>query len=160
VVTLAWVTRPSVTVDGLHAPSMGFGDPRVMAVLAALVGFCHLVAGFTNRQLTELVGSLLDVPSASRQATYDLRRLIRKGLIERIPESQRYHLTPLGRRVAVLFTKAHGRVLAPGLAVLDPALPPQLIGRTPLAVAWRRFDQALERFIDHQVMLPENLIWS
>jgi hypothetical protein len=43
-------------------------------------------------------------------------------------------------------------VLAPGLAVLDPALPPELIGRTPLAVAWRRFDQALERFIDRQVI--------
>jgi len=112
VVTLALVTRPSVTPDGLHAPSMRFGDPRVMAVLAALVGFCHLLAGFTNRQLTELVGALLDAPYASRQATYDLRRLTRKGLIERIPASQRYQLTPLGRRVAVLFTKAHGRVLA------------------------------------------------
>jgi hypothetical protein len=152
VVTLAAVTRPSVTADGLHAPSMRFGDPRVMAVLAALVGFCHLVAGFTNRQLTELVGGLLDAPYASRQATYDLRRLIRKGLIQRIPQSQRYQLTPLGRRVAVLFTKAHGRVLAPGLAVLDPALPPELVGRTPLAVAWRRFDQAPERFIDRQMI--------
>jgi hypothetical protein len=131
---------------------MRFGDPRVMAVLAALLGFCHLVAGFTNRQLVELVGALLDGPYASRQATYDLRRLIRKGLIERIPASQRYQLTPLGRHVAVLFTKAHERVLAPGLALLDPALPPELVGRTPLAVAWRRFDQALERFIDRQVI--------
>jgi hypothetical protein len=26
VVTLAWVTRPSVTPDGLHAPGMRFGD--------------------------------------------------------------------------------------------------------------------------------------
>jgi hypothetical protein len=152
VVTLAAVTRPSVTRDGLHAPGMRFGDPRVMAVLAALVGFCHLVAGFTNHQLTELVGAPLDGPYASRQATYDLRRLTRKGLIQRLPASQRYLLTPLGRRVAVLFTKAHGRVLAPGLAVLDPALPSELAGRTPLAVAWRRFDQALDTFIDQQII--------
>lgn len=144
-VTLAWVTRPSVTADGLHVPSMRFGDPRVMAVLAALVGFCHLLAGFTNRQLTELVGELLEVPYASRQATYDLRRLTRKGLIERIPASQRYQLTPLGRRVAVLFTKAYGRVLAPGLAALDPALPPELAGASPVAIAWRRLDHALDR---------------
>src|SRR5207237_5288781 len=114
VVTLAQVTRPSVTPDGLHAPGMRFGDPRVMAVLAAVVGFCHLLAGFTNRQLTELVSNLLDAPYGSRQATYDLRRLTRKGLIQRIPASQRYLPTPLGRRVAVLFTKAYGRVLAPG----------------------------------------------
>jgi hypothetical protein len=152
VVTLAWVTQPSVTPDGLHAPGMRFGDPRVMAVLAALVGFCHLVAGFSNRQLVELAAALLDTPYGSRQATYDLRRLIRKGLIMRIPGSQRYLLTPLGRRVAVLFTKAYGRVLAPGLAVLDPALPSELAGRTPLAVAWRGFSRALDSFIDQQVL--------
>jgi len=152
VVTLAQVTRPSVTPDGLHAPGMRFGDPRVMAVLAALLGFCHLVAGFTNQQLVELVGALLDPSYGSRQATYDLRRLIRKGLIQRLPGSQRYLLTPLGRRVAVLFTKAYGRVLAPGLAVLDPALPAELAGRTPLAVAWRGFNHALDTFIDRQVL--------
>jgi hypothetical protein len=152
VVTLARVTRPSTTPDGLHAPSMRFGDPRVMAVLAALLGFCHLIAGFTNQQLVELVGALLDTPYSSRQATYDLRRLIRKGLIQRLPGSQRYLLTPLGRRVAVLFTKAYGRVLAPGLAVLDPALPAELTAHTPLAVAWRGFIQALDTFIDHQVL--------
>src|SRR5713101_7323099 len=60
---------------------------------------------------------------STRQATYDLRRLRRKALITRLPHSHRYQLTPLGRRVGVLFTKAHGRVLAPGLALLDPTLP-------------------------------------
>jgi hypothetical protein len=35
-----------------------------MAVLAALLGFCHLAAGFTNQQLVELVGALLDIPTA------------------------------------------------------------------------------------------------
>jgi hypothetical protein len=152
VVTLAQVTRPSMTPDGLHAPGMRFGDPRVMAVLAALVGFCHLLVGFSNHQLVELVGALLDTPYSSRQATYDLRRLIRKGLIQRIPGTQRYLLTPLGRRVAVLFTKAYGRVLAPGLAILDPALPPELVRRTPLAVAWRGLNHALDTFIDRQVL--------
>jgi hypothetical protein len=34
---------------------------------------------------------------------------------------------------------------------LDPALPPELVGRTPLAIAWRRFNQALDTFIDRQV---------
>jgi hypothetical protein len=152
VVTLARVTRPSTTPDGLHAPGMRFGDPRVMAVLAALLGFCHLPVGFTNHQLVELVGALLDLSYSSRQATYDLRRLIRKGLIQRLPGTQRYLLTPLGRRVAVLFTKAYGRVLAPGLATLDPALPAELVGRTPLAVAWRGFNHALDTYIDQQVL--------
>jgi hypothetical protein len=151
VVTLAHVTRPSTTPDGLHAPALCFGDPRVMALLAALVLFKHDLAGFTNRQLVELVASLWDQPYSNRQATYDLRRLRRKSLITRVPGSQRYHLTGLGRRVAVLFTKTHGRILAPGLALLDPVLPPDLAKRSPLAAAWRHLDHALNQFVDTQL---------
>jgi predicted MarR family transcription regulator len=80
--------------------------------MSAIVGFCHLVAGFDNKTLTDLTASLLDALSSTRQATYDLRRLRRKNIIERLPHSNRYQLTGLGRRVAVMFTKAHGRVLA------------------------------------------------
>jgi hypothetical protein len=116
VVTFNQVTRPS-DIDGLHAPGLRFGDRRVMAVMAATVGFAHLMAGFDNHQLTGLVGTLLDESYTSRQATYDLRRLRRKGLIERLPHSNRYRLTPRGRRVAVLFTKAHGRILTPGVGM-------------------------------------------
>ena len=36
VVAFAEVTRPS-TVDGQHAPGLRFGDPRVVAVMAAIV---------------------------------------------------------------------------------------------------------------------------
>jgi hypothetical protein len=123
-----------------------------MAILTALLLFCHVVAGFRNRGLVELVGNLLDQPYTARQATYDLRRLRRKGLIVRLPHSQRYQLTPLGRRVAVLFTKAHGRVLAPGLALLDPALPPDIAARSPLGQAWRRLDRALDDFVAGQLI--------
>jgi hypothetical protein len=105
-----------------------------MAVLGSLVGFCHVTVGFSNRDLIRLVGALLRAPYTSRQATYDLRRLIRKGLIVKIPRTRRYQLTPIGHRVAVLFTKTYGRVLALGLAVLDPNLPDDVTSRSPLAV--------------------------
>src|SRR5947209_19406495 len=111
-----------------------------MALLASLVHFSHLLAGFTNQHLVELVASLWDQPYSSRQATYDLRRLRRKGLITRQPHSQRYHLTPLGRRRAVLFTKAHGRVLAPGLALPDPLIPADAAQRSPPASACAQAD--------------------
>ncbi len=123
-----------------------------MALMAAVVGFPHLMAGFNNRQLTEIVATLLDEPYTSRQATYDLRRLKRKELIERLPHTNRYQLTPLGRRVAVLFTKAHGRVLAPGLALLDPRLPAEVANRSPLALAWRKLDKTLDEFIDDKLV--------
>jgi hypothetical protein len=153
VVTFNEVTRPSKTNDGLHAPGLRFGDPRVMAVLSTIVGFCHTMVGFTNHQLVEGVDALLDdVSYASRQATYDLRRLIRKEVITRIAHTQRYQLTPRGRRLAVLFNKAHGRVLTPALTSMNPTLAPDIAARSPLAVAWRAFDRALDAFIADQML--------
>jgi hypothetical protein len=152
VVTFARVTRPSQTSDGLSAPGLRFGDPRVMALLAALVGFGYLIAGFTNRGLRERVAVLLEAAYTSRQATFDLRRLTLKGLIRRLPGRQRYELTPLGRRVAVLFVKTYGRVLTPGLVALDPALPAELAGRSPLALAWRQLDRTLDDYLDQAMI--------
>ena len=146
VVTFQRVTQPSTNEDGLHSPGLRFGDPRVAAVFAGLVGFCFLLTGFTNGQLVQRVSALLNTRYTARQATYDLRRLKRKGLIRRIPKANRYQLTPLGRGVAVLFTKAYGRVLAPGLALVDPALPDDIARRSPLATAWRALDRTLDDF--------------
>jgi hypothetical protein len=147
VATFCQVTRPSTTDDGLYAPGLRFGEQRVMAILAALVGFCFLIRGFTNRQLVERLGGLLQLPYTSRQATYDLRRLRRKGLIAKIAGTQRYRLASLGRRVAVLFTKTYGRVLAPGLSVLDPQLPEDVAARSKLSKAWRGLERNLDEFI-------------
>ena len=147
-VTLIEVTRPSTSSDGQHAPGLRFGDPRVMAAMATIVGFSHLLTGFDNKTLTALMGALPDAPYTSRHATYDLRRLRRKQLIERIEHTHRYRLTARGRAVAVLFTKAYGRVLRPGLAALDPHLPTDLAKRSPLATAWRHLDRALDAFVD------------
>jgi hypothetical protein len=152
VVTFHQVTQPSNPKDGLYSPGLRFGDPRVMAILASLVGFCHLVKGFTHRQLVAQAGALLETLYTRRQATYDLRRLKRKGLILKIPHSHRYQLTELGRKVAVLFTKTYGRVLAPGLIVLDPKLPDDLKRRSPLATAWQRLDGALEDFAKRSLL--------
>jgi hypothetical protein len=149
VAILTEVTRPSTTIDGQHAPALHFGDPRVMATMTAIIGFTHLLTGFDNKTLTQLMGSLLDAPYTSRQATYDLRRLRRKGVIERIEHRHRYRLTPRGRAVSVLFTKAYGRVLGPALTELNTAMPTNLANRSPLASAWRQLDRELNRFIDN-----------
>lgn len=90
--------------------------------------------------------TLLGCSYTSRQATYDLRRLKRKGLIVRLLGRHRYHITPLDRRVAVLFSKVYGRVLALGLAELDPRLPTDLAHRSELAHTWRPLDRHLNQF--------------
>jgi hypothetical protein len=146
VATFHRVTRPTRTDDGLYAPGLRFGDSRVAAVFSALVGFCYVARGFTNRDLVDRTRALLNAPYTVRHATYDLRRLKRKELIARTPASNRYQLT-LRRRVAVLFTKAYGRVLAPGLTSLDPKLPEGVADRSNLARAWRHLERALEEHL-------------
>jgi len=90
--TLERVVLPS-TEEDQPAPGLRFGDPRVMALLACLCAYTHLFNGFTNRSLRALVAAL--IPGyTTRQMTYDLRRLRRKGFIRRLPRSHRYQLTP------------------------------------------------------------------
>ena len=56
--------------------------------------------------------------------TYDLRRLRLHGIVQRIPHSHRYELTPLGLRVALLFSRTYARILRPTLAEIMPNAPP------------------------------------
>lgn len=140
--TLERVVLPSEE-DGLPAPGLRFGDPRVMALFSCLCSFAHLIEGLTNSSLRALVAGLIPGYS-SRQMTYDLRRLRRKGLIRRIPRSQRYELTERGRRLAVFFSKTYTRIVCPSLAELDPSLPETVARHTSLGRPWRDFERALD----------------
>jgi hypothetical protein len=141
------IVLPSKTADGQPAPGLRFGDPRVMALLACLCHYGHLFNGLTNRSLRELIAGLIPAYSTN-QATYDLRRVRRKGLIHRIPHTQRYELTDEGRRIAVFFTKTYTRIVNPALADLDPQLPDSIARRSPLARSWRDFERALDDRIE------------
>jgi len=138
------VTTP-VVVDGQRASALRFDDRRVQALLSVLVMFRLLPCGFSNRDLRELLAPLLSLPLSAMTAgrmTYDLRRLRLHGLIERIPGTHRYEVTGLGLRVALFFTRAHARLLRPGLGqVLGPG-PPRPLGLR------RAFDR-LESAMDH-----------
>ena len=137
--TFESIVLPSET-EGQRVPALRFGDPRVMALLAAWCIIVPAPRGVRNAILRPHVAALLGHDYTSHQMTYDLRRLRQEGLIERLPHSHRYVLTPLGRRVALFFTKAFIRILRPGLARIDPALPPD--ASDPLAAAWRKMDAA------------------
>lgn len=144
--TLQQVVLPSEK-DGLRAPGLRFGDPRVMALLAALVSFSHVVGGLTNARLRALMGALWG-PYTPRQASYDLRRLRRKGFIRRIEGAHRYELTPYGRRVAAFFTKVASRVVVPALTELDRAARPRAPAPAPLVSAWRAYEREVQIIID------------
>ena len=139
------VARPTVE-DGRRAPALRFGDPRVMALVGALVIGVNVVTGFTNRSLRAQVSALLGVDYTMGQASYDLRRLRLKGLIVRLEHSNTYVLTPDGVRVAVFYTKVHDRLLRPLLAADRPPAP------LPVRQALRTLDHAVQDYIDNARM--------
>jgi hypothetical protein len=107
--------------EGQRTGAFRFGDSRAMALAGALCCVVHAVTGFTNHSLRGLVAGLLGTDYTTNQMTYDLRRLRLHGLIERIPRTHTYRLTPEGLRVAVFYTKLHRRLLGP---LLDADKPP------------------------------------
>ena len=139
---LSDLVRPTVK-DDRRVPALRLGDPRVMALLAAVVMHAHLPAGFSNAQLRRHVAALLSIPLGeytSARMTYDLGRLAGHGLIARIPRSHRYRPTADGLRQAAFLTKVADRVLDPGLARCGPPAPP---GRH-----WQAFDRSLGALLE------------
>jgi len=135
------VAQSTLTEDGRRSPALRFGDPRVMALLGALCVAVNVV-GFTNRSLRALVSHLLGVGYTVNQMSYDLTRLRRNGLIEKIPHTNTYTLTPDGQRVAIFYTKVHDRVLRPLTAADHPPAAPDL------RQALRTIDQHVNGYIN------------
>ena len=88
------------------------------------------VTGITNKSLRALMTGLLGAPYTMAQASYDLARLRRNGLITRRPHANTYDLTPDGLAFAIFYTKVHDRVLAPLFAAGQPQAPPSSAHRT------------------------------
>ena len=110
-------------IDGQRASALRFGDPRVQALCAALLQFDLLPHGFRNRELRETVAPLCGLSLEEYgpgRMTYDLRRLRLRGIIVRIPDTQRYQLTAEGLCIALAYHRTQARVLGPVLsATLD-----------------------------------------
>jgi hypothetical protein len=121
----ARISQPTLTQDGRRAPGLRFGDPRVMALAGAAANTLLAVTGITSKSLRALMTGLLGVPYTMNQASYDLARLARNGLIVRIPHRNLYTLTPDGLRFAIFYTKVHDRVLRPLMAADQPQAPPR-----------------------------------
>jgi hypothetical protein len=139
--------RPSLEC-GQRASGLRFGDARVMALFHALCHFQHLQRGFRNRNLRQHVAALLGLgldQYSSGRMTYDLRRLRLKGLIARLPDSNRYIVTSYGLRVALFCSKLYLRLLRPAWAAFDPrddAIP------HPLRSAFQELDLKIQAIRD------------
>jgi hypothetical protein len=112
--------------EGQRTGALRFGDHRAMALAGALCLTVHAVTGLTNRSLRGHAAGLLGTDYTANQMSYDLRRLRLHGLIQRIPGTHTYTVTPDGIRVAIFCTKLHHRLLGPLLAASHPPAPPEL----------------------------------
>jgi hypothetical protein len=142
---LTAITNPVITTSGRRVAGMRFTDSRVDALLTAILAFRLLPHGFSNRDLREHLAPLLGRhPSTitSGQMSYDLRRLRLHGIIERIPGSHRYQVTPNGRRHAMFLTRLHNRVIATGLDDLTRTDDPPALRKAADA-----YDTTLDRLL-------------
>jgi predicted MarR family transcription regulator len=73
--------------------------------------------------------------------TYDLRRLRLHGLIERVPRSHRYRITPTGAQVAMFYARLYTRALRPACS-LQPS------GSARAQRAFDRLDAARATFLE------------
>ena len=136
------VTSP-VLVHDQRAGGLRFGDRRVHALMHALCLFALAPTGFRHRDLREYVAPLHTrhpetySPGAM---TYDLRRLRLHGLIERVPKTHRYRITPTGAQIAMFYARLYTRALRPACS-----LTPQ--GSARAQHAFDRLDAALADFL-------------
>ncbi len=69
------VSEPTITESGQRAPGLRFGQPRAMALFAALTRFLPTLHGFRNAELRQTVQALLNLePEAytASQMSYDV----------------------------------------------------------------------------------------
>lgn len=71
-------------------------------------------------------------PYTMNQASYDLARLRRNGLIARIPHSNTYRITSDGMTFALVYSRVHDKVLLPLTARDQPIAAP-----ADVRAAWR-----------------------
>jgi hypothetical protein len=157
--TFQAVNRP-VAAGRQRASGLRFADPRVHALLHAVILFRQLVQGFRAADLRRHLAALsgCDPTSISQGAiTYQLRRLRLHGLIERLPNSFRYRVTDFGLRIALFFTRTYNRLLRPGLAA---ALPTLRAATTPLKRAFDALATQIETAIEQAKLAAQNLTHS
>jgi hypothetical protein len=136
------VTSP-IHVDDQRAAGLRFGDRRVHALMHALCLFALAPTGFRHREFRDHVAQLRGRESETYPAgsmTYDLRRLRLHGLIERVPHSHRYRITPIGAQVAMFYARLYTRALRPACSL-------QPYGPASAHHAFDRLDAALANFL-------------
>jgi hypothetical protein len=155
---LQQLQQPTVTASGRRTPGIKLTDPRLLAVMQAVVCFRFLAGRGTFRtrdllaDVVKALGTTL-VPYGLSQLRYDLSKLLAKGLVVRLPGSHNYQVTPTGFRLCVVYLKLYHKLYAPLTAGLlapfagDAVLPDEQ--RCRLDSLYGAVDRALQALCEH-----------
>jgi hypothetical protein len=142
--------QATVSPSGRRTPGLRLDDPRLLALLQAVLCFAYLVGkgSFRTRDLLPDVQLALDNPHYTlNQLRYDLSKLRGKGLVTRVAGTQAYQVSPDGYRIGILHLKLYKQLYAPLVAGIrapeaaDNALPTRR--QTKLDRLYAKVDQAI-----------------
>ena len=107
--------KPS-QVEQTRVGGVNINQPRIRAVLQAVIALSVAPQGFQCAALAAKVQENLAVPYAPRQAAYDLKKLRGKNLVRKIDNSRRYEPVPEGLQTMTALLILREKVIKPVLA--------------------------------------------
>ena len=119
---------------------------RIRAVMMAVVALSVDVRGFRVEQVADLVRETLGQGYTSRQASYDLKKLRGKGLVEKLSGTRRYLCPANGLRIMTSVVVLREQVIKPilsGAVTRRRGRPPK--NRDPLDLHYQALRDAMER---------------
>jgi hypothetical protein len=151
------LAQPTILPNGRRIPGLKVDHPRQLALMHALVRFCHIAAQntFTTAEIhTGTVAALEASPEEYSPGSlrYDLWKLRAKGLVEKIPHSRRYRIQREGYSICLIFLKLFERIYAPLTAGL---LQPYSGDRKLQAQKRSRLDKLYQRVTDDLTKLMD-----
>jgi hypothetical protein len=152
---LEQLRQPTVSPSGRRVPGLRLDDPRLLALLQAVLSFAYLVGKgtFRTKDLLGDVQCALHNPQYTlNQLRYDLGKLRGKHLVERVKGTQSYQVTAAGYRVGILHLKLYKHLYAPLLAAIGASAPTHVLPRsqqTKLDRLYTQVDQTITRLATH-----------
>ena len=155
------LAEPTILSNGKRIPGLKLDHPRQLALMHALVRFCHMAAQstFTTSEIyADTLAALETSPNQYSLASlrYDLSKLRVKALVEKVPKSRRYRLRPEGYTICLVFLKLFERIYAP----LTAGLLQPFSGDSKLQLQKRsQLDRLYQRVVDdlNKLMLAVGL---
>jgi hypothetical protein len=144
---LAKLAAPTL-IGQRRIPGLKLHDDRVIRLLETLLHPGGFVRDWTTREVhTRVIARhrLAGDDYRLSQLRYDLSKLRAKGLVERIGQTRRYRLTPLGLKLGVLLVKLRTRLLGPLTSLIrQPNIKVSPPPSNSVDAAYREVDTALD----------------